>query len=82
MTDAEADKIAAELLDRLNAELWETIAGPTPTQPMTVLRYVNGRFESVPIDNEGRIVEPVRCTCRGVVVGDLDCPVHKGSFGT
>lgn len=70
MTEDEASKIMSELVDKLMAE---AIGLPLPNK-MTVLRYVNGRFESREIDSDGNIIEPEpRCPHCGPV---LLCSKH------
>lgn len=71
------DKIIKAILARLEAELYATIAGSPPQQPNQtyMLRYVDGRFESTPVD----MVDQPRCTC-GPIIIDFNCPRHKGGF--
>ena len=82
MTDAEADKIATELLEKLEAEMRKTVfGGPVAEQRMTALRASGTSFETVEIDKDGFVIEPVRCTCgKGSVFlfYSNDCPLHKG----
>lgn len=82
MTDAEADKIAAELLERMEAEMRETVfGGDVQEQRMTALRVRGMSFETVQLDDNGFVIEPVRCTCgKGSVFlfYSNDCPLHKG----
>jgi hypothetical protein len=71
MTDDEAANIMNQMIDKLMAE---AIGLPsTPNRP-TILRYVNGRFESRELDDAGNIIEPpARCPRCGPV---LLCAEH------
>ncbi len=53
--------------------------GPPPKPSPTALRMRAGQFESVEIDADGKITEPVRCTCRGMIVMHMSpCPFAGG----
>lgn len=68
------EKIARRLQD----ELLATIVGPACEQRMTALRVHGTTFEHVYLDDNGLVIEPIRCTCRWAVVVDFNCPLHKG----
>jgi hypothetical protein len=75
MTEEEATKIMNELVDKLMAE---AVGFPPEPNKLTAITYRHGRFESVEIDNDGKIVEPPpRCFKCGVVL----CAEHMAMIG-
>lgn len=76
MTEDEAAKIMNDLVDKMMAEAIGLTS--TPNRP-TVLRYVNGRFESCKIDDGGNIIEPApQCPRCGPI---LLCAEHVAMIG-
>lgn len=71
------DKLFRALLAQLEAEMF---GGPVQEQRMTALRVSGTSFEVVQLDDNGMVIEPVRCTCHWSVVADANCPLHKGGF--
>lgn len=66
MTEDEAAKIMNTIIDKAIAD---AIGFPPKPNRPTVLRYVNGRFESREIDDAGNIIEPAsRCFKCGIVL--------------
>lgn len=71
MTEDEATKIMNEFIEKAMAE---AIGLPTTPNKPTILRFVNGRFESRELDEAGEIIEPpARCPRCGPV---LLCAEH------
>ena len=70
MTEDEAAKALNEFVDKLMAE---TIGFPPKPNRLTALRYVGGRFESVEIDDDGKIIEPPPRCCYGAILHAPNC---------
>lgn len=68
------DDIAKEMAAKMEAMAMEAMMGPPRKQRQTALRYRWGRFESVELDDAGKIIEPpARCPKCGPV---LPCFEH------
>jgi hypothetical protein len=70
MTEDEATKIMSKFVDKMMAE---AICLPQKPNRLTALRYVGGRFESVEIDDDGKIIEPPARCCYGTVLHAPNC---------
>lgn len=57
------DDIARAFGKKLDEALFAAITGPQQKQPQTALRLRGNGFETVELDDAGRVIEPVRCTC-------------------
>jgi hypothetical protein len=70
MTEDDAAKIMNELVDRMMADLTaEAFGWPTTPNRLAAITYRHGRFETVEIDGDGKIVEPPpRCPKCGPVL--------------
>jgi hypothetical protein len=73
--EADAD-LEAGLIEWAAAELAANIEAMMngPKQRRTALRLRGRSFESVEIDDDGKIIEPVRCNC--AVVHMPNCPFY------
>lgn len=70
MTEDDAAKLMSELLDKMMAA---AIGVPPAPNKMTCLCYVNGRFESREIGDDGKIIEPPQRCCYGTVLHAPNC---------
>lgn len=74
---ADCDELAARLAKEMEAELFATITGPPRKQRQTALRVRGRSFETVELDDDGKIIEPVRCTCGSMIVFHRpQCPFY------
>jgi hypothetical protein len=55
-----------KLAKQMEQQIFETIAGPPQNRRQTALRARGNGFETVELDDDGKVIEPMRCTC-GVV---------------
>ena len=64
--------------DRMESKLMEAmLGGPPRKQRQTALRVRGRSFETVELDDSGNVVEPLRCTCGGmIVVHQPKCPFY------
>lgn len=58
------DIISKWLAKKMEAKLTEAMmGGPARKQRQTALRLRGNGFETVELDDDGNVIEPVRCTC-------------------
>ncbi len=67
------DDIMQRLAKQMEAELFATICGPARKQPQTALRVRGNGFETVEIDDAGKIIEPPPRCCYGVGLHAPNC---------
>jgi hypothetical protein len=68
------EAVAKQMIDRLAEDLFRTLCGSMKPNRPTMLRYRNGRFESVELDDFYQPIEPpTRCPKCGPV---LCCSEH------
>ena len=76
-TDAECERIlqqmAAKMTDDAMAVLCGSDAFKKP-QPTALRLTPSGGFEVVELRDDGSIIEPVRCTCHGLILHQPTCP--------
>lgn len=70
MTEDETSKIMSDLIDKMMAE---AIGVPPKPNRLTALRYTGSRFESVEVDDDGKIIEPPPRCCYGTVMHAPNC---------
>jgi hypothetical protein len=71
------DDIVEALTKQLEAEMYAAIAGPPRKRRQTALRVRGRTFETVELDDDGKVIEPLRCTCGGmIVIHGPKCPFH------
>jgi len=74
---ARAAKVAANMLKQMEAELFAAITGPSRKRRQRVVRARGSDFETVELDEAGKIIEPLRCTCDGmIVIHGPRCPFY------
>lgn len=57
-------RIAKNIAAEMEAKLTEAMFGGPPPKPrQTALRMCGNGFEAVELDDNGNVIEPVRCTC-------------------
>lgn len=65
-------EVSPEDIQRVRAcfdrALEQAIFGLEPKPRQTALRVVGNGFETVELDDDGKIIEPVRCTCGSYIV--------------
>lgn len=66
-------EVAPEEIERMrlimDREIEKALLGPSPhKQRQTALRIRGRSFETVELDDDGKIIEPVRCTCGDMIV--------------
>lgn len=66
------------LADRMDAALIDAVCGGRSHKPrQTALRARGRSFETVELDDNGKIIEPLRCTCGGmIVIHGPKCPFY------
>lgn len=67
------DDIAHDLAKRLDALFLETMTGPVKKQRQTALRVRGHSFETVEIDDHGKVIEPPQRCCYGWVLHSPNC---------
>lgn len=70
------DEIRRQLSKRIDDLFMETMLGGKPkNQRQTALRALGSGFETVELDDDGKVIEPVRCTCgHYAVFHRANCP--------
>lgn len=74
MSDEEVlAEVSPEEIERIRAmmdrEIEKMLLGPAPQKRrQTALRVRGTVYETVELDDDGKIIEPVRCTCGGMIV--------------
>ena len=65
-----------KLVEKIEADLFATICGPVRKPPQTALRVTgSGGFETVELDDAGKVIEPLRCTCgHNAIIHRTGCP--------
>lgn len=66
------------MAEKMDEAFRRALTGPERKQRQTALR-VRGRttFETVELDDDGKIIEPVRCICGGMIVMHRpSCPFY------
>jgi hypothetical protein len=78
MTGPKQDGIEQKLAKKLEDLFVEAAMGGAPRKPRQTALRVRGRtFETVELDDAGKIIEPVRCTCGGMIVMHRpQCPFY------
>jgi hypothetical protein len=82
MTDEEilAETTPEELamVNQMHERMMEAILGGSPPkQRQTALRLRGNGFETVELDDSGNVIEPLRCTCGGmIVIHQPQCPFY------
>ena len=72
-----SEAIMQRLAKQIEAELFATIMGPPRKQRQTALRVRGRSFETVELDDDGKVIEPVRCACGGmIVIHRPNCPFY------
>lgn len=61
--DWESDIIKQRMADAMAKIAEAMIMGPPRKQRQTALRVRGRSFETVELDDDGKIIEPVRCIC-------------------
>ena len=70
------DDLENRIAKELEAKLFEALMGG----PATALRLRGRSFEVVELDDDGKIIEPVRCTCGcWAVLHRPGCPFARGA---
>lgn len=70
----ESEKIMQQLAQRMADDMMAALCGANAFQKPTALRVNSfGAFEVVDLDDDGKIVEPMRCYC-GPVLHRPNCP--------
>jgi len=54
------------------------MGGPPKKQRHTAIRARGNGFETVELDDAGKVIEPIRCNCGPVVHWRSDCPFAYG----
>lgn len=72
MSDETLQEIIARKMEAMFMEAMT--GGPPHKQPQTALRVRGNGFEVVEIDDDGKIIEPLRCNCGPVIHWRSDCP--------
>ncbi|WP_291869614.1 hypothetical protein [Bradyrhizobium sp.] len=67
------DDIMQRLAKQMEAELFATITGPPRKQPQTALRMHGNGFETVELDDAGKIIEPPPRCCYGGALHAPNC---------
>lgn len=53
------------------------MGGPARKQPQRAIRLRGNGFETVELDDAGNVIEPLRCTCGGmIVIHGPKCPFY------
>jgi hypothetical protein len=69
------DDIERKLAKKLEDLFMEAVLGPPRKQRQTTLRARGGGFETVELDDDGNIIEPVRCICGSyAIMHRPNCP--------
>lgn len=79
--DAALEKLlAAEMSALIGAQMHAalTIGMLTSPRPTCLRMRADGSLEVVELDDAGKIVEPVRCTCHRFCFVLNTCPIHSG----
>ncbi len=59
----------AKLSEDMERQIWEALSPMAWKSPRpTAIRVHAGGFEVVEVDDKGDVIEPLRCTCGGMVV--------------
>jgi hypothetical protein len=62
------DEMMQKLSKQMEDQLFAAIVGPPRKQRQTALRARGNGFETVELDDTGNVIEPLRCTCGGMIV--------------
>jgi len=71
-----SEKMLRAAIAKMESEQFTLVCGGFVQKQNTALRLHNGIVESVEIDENGHIIEPVRCTCGAVI--SFNCQLHRG----
>ncbi len=65
------------LVDRMESSMMMVLASYTKKQRQTALRVHGRSFETVELDDQWKIIEPVRCICgAGAIMHQPKCPFY------
>ena len=70
-----SDDMMQRLAKQMEQQLFATIAGPPQNRRQTALRVRGQSFETVELDDNGNVIEPVRCICGAyAIIHSPNCP--------
>lgn len=67
------DDIMQKLAKQMEADLFAAIAGPPSKQRQTALRARGNGFETVELDDDGKVIEPPPRCCYGGALHAPNC---------
>lgn len=71
------DDIMQKLAKQMEEQLFAAIIGLPRKQRQTALRVRGNGYETVELDDDGKIIEPLRCICGGAVYHmNPKCPFY------
>lgn len=71
------DDMMQKLAKQMEDQLFSAITGPSRKQRQTALRARGNGFETVELDDDGKIIEPPRCICGGAIYhANPRCPFY------
>lgn len=69
--------IEQRLAKEMEAMFMEAVMGGPAKKPRQTALRVRGRtFETVELDDAGNVIEPIRCTCGGMIMHRPQCPFY------
>lgn len=69
------------LTEKMDAALMKAAFGPPRKQRQTALRVYGRSFETVELDDAGKVIEPVRCICgHTALIHQSKCPFANYVF--
>jgi hypothetical protein len=64
-----------DMMQRMEQQLFATIAGPAQNRRQTAFRVRGRSFETVELDDAGNVIEPMRCICgHYAILHQPNCP--------
>lgn len=56
------------MADKMEEAIRKAYSGPVRKQRQTALRVRGRTFETVELDDAGKVIKPLRCTCGGMII--------------